>query len=74
MNCICLFSVGPLSMGRQEAFELFKRDYVHNKAIEENKLILKQLGTEAKQLGPTMGQLHDKLGRHAPSFRITYVL
>ena len=30
-----------MSVGRQEAFEIFKRDYADNQVIEENKLGLK---------------------------------
>ena len=40
-----------MSVGRQEAFEMFRRDYDHNDAIEQNKQELKQRYTEAKQLG-----------------------
>lgn len=43
--------LGDMSVGRQEAFELFRQDYEHNDAIEENKRILKLRYTEAKSLG-----------------------
>ena len=38
-------------MGRQEAFETFRRDYELNRNIEDNKRTLKQRYTEAKTLG-----------------------
>jgi hypothetical protein len=31
-----------MSVGRKEAFEVFKRDYPHNGAVEEHKRNLKQ--------------------------------
>eukprot|EP00111_Clytia_hemisphaerica_P022991 TCONS_00067660-protein len=40
-----------MSLGRQEAFELFKRDYAENGLIEENKKGLKSRYTDAKRLG-----------------------
>ncbi|XP_053407299.1 kinesin-like protein KIF6 [Mercenaria mercenaria] len=43
--------LGDMSVGRQEAFEIFRRDYDHNDAIEENKQELKQRYAEAKSLG-----------------------
>lgn len=44
-------SVGDMSVGRQEAFEIFRRDYYNNLTIEENKHNLKQRYAEAKSLG-----------------------
>ena len=35
------FYLGEMSVGRQEAFELFKRDYADHELIEENKKGLK---------------------------------
>ncbi|KAL4238137.1 Kinesin-related protein 6 [Mactra antiquata] len=43
--------LGDMSLGRNEAFELFRRDYEHNDAIEDNKQELKNRYTEAKSLG-----------------------
>lgn len=43
--------LGEMSMGRQEAFEIFRRDYIHNQDIEDNKTTLKQRYAEAKSLG-----------------------
>uniref|UniRef100_A0A8C6Y687 Kinesin-like protein n=1 Tax=Naja naja TaxID=35670 RepID=A0A8C6Y687_NAJNA len=40
-----------MSLGRQEAFEIFKRDYVDSITIEDNKQLLKQRFAEAKSLG-----------------------
>ncbi|KAL3874319.1 hypothetical protein ACJMK2_037350 [Sinanodonta woodiana] len=43
--------LGDMSIGRQEAFEIFRRDYDHNDAIEENKQALKDRYASAKSLG-----------------------
>ncbi|KAK3576776.1 hypothetical protein CHS0354_014591 [Potamilus streckersoni] len=43
--------LGDMSIGRQEAFEIFRRDYEHNDAIEENKQALKERYASAKALG-----------------------
>lgn len=42
--CLILWagSGGEMSLGRQEAFEIFKRDYVDSITIEDNKQLLKQ--------------------------------
>jgi len=37
-----LYFLDEMSVGRKEAFETFRRDYVHNDTIEENKHNLKQ--------------------------------
>ncbi|XP_078675043.1 kinesin-like protein KIF6 isoform X2 [Branchiostoma floridae x Branchiostoma belcheri] len=42
---------GEMSVGRQEAFEIFKRDYEHSVTIDDQKSLLKQRYSEAKQLG-----------------------
>ncbi|KAM6973293.1 kinesin-like protein KIF6 [Aplochiton taeniatus] len=43
---------GPeLSMGRHEAFEIFRRDHEDRLTIEDNKALLKQRFTEAKAFG-----------------------
>lgn len=43
--------VGDMSQGRQQAFEIFKRDYHENGLIEQNKSELRQKYAEAKRLG-----------------------
>ncbi len=53
--------MGELSLGRQEAFEIFRRDYEHNDAIEENKKSLKQRYAEAKRLGEIVNQSRSKI-------------
>ena len=45
-----------MSIGRQQAFEIFKRDYQENSAIEKNKTELKQKYAEAKRLGEQVNQ------------------
>ncbi|XP_066282869.1 kinesin-like protein KIF6 [Branchiostoma lanceolatum] len=42
---------GEMSVGRQEAFEIFKRDYEHSITVDDQKGLLKQRYAEAKQLG-----------------------
>ncbi|XP_078590426.1 kinesin-like protein KIF6 isoform X2 [Branchiostoma floridae x Branchiostoma japonicum] len=42
---------GEMSVGRQEAFEIFKRDYEHSITVDDQKGLLKQRYSEAKQLG-----------------------
>ncbi|XP_072103631.1 kinesin-like protein KIF6 isoform X4 [Mobula birostris] len=39
---ICRRIAGEMSLGRQEAFEIFRRDYADNITIEDNKHLLKQ--------------------------------
>lgn len=48
---LCVGAVGEMSVGRQEAFEIFRRDYEHNQTIEDNKAVLRQRYAEAKTLG-----------------------
>lgn len=50
-----------MSMGRQEAFEIFKRDYIRNSEIDEQKIFLKKSYTEAKQLGELINNTRNKL-------------
>ena len=47
---------GDMSVGRQEAFNIFRRDYSQNTTIEDNKLLLKQRYGEAKILGQTVNE------------------
>jgi len=51
-------------MGRQEAFEIFRRDYHHNQTIEENKALLKHKYAEAKSLGETVNQARTKISTY----------
>lgn len=53
--------LGDMSVGRQEAFEIFRRDYQHNDTIEENKQELKQRYTEAKALGEKVNKSRQKI-------------
>ncbi|CAF0834221.1 unnamed protein product [Brachionus calyciflorus] len=50
-----------MSVGRQEAFEIFKRDYSGNEEIEEQKKFLKKSYTEAKMLGELINSARNKL-------------
>ena len=58
---LLLAAVGEMSMGRQEAFEIFRRDYHSNHKIEENKRILKQRYSEAKGLGEQVNASRTKI-------------
>jgi kinesin family protein 6/9 len=50
-----------MSIGRQEAFEIFKRDYQGNEDIEEQKKFLKKSYVEAKLLGELINSTRNKL-------------
>ena len=50
-----------MSIGRQEAFEIFKRDYQGNEDIEEQKKFLKKSYVEAKLLGELINATRSKL-------------
>ncbi|XP_059877273.1 kinesin-like protein KIF6 [Delphinus delphis] len=52
-----------MSLGRQEAFEIFKRDHADSVTIEDNKQILKQRFSEAKALGESINEARVKIGR-----------
>ncbi|XP_006018647.1 kinesin-like protein KIF6 isoform X1 [Alligator sinensis] len=52
---------GEMSLGRQEAFEIFKRDYADNVTIEDNKQLLKQRFAEAKSLGEKVNEVRNKI-------------
>ncbi|XP_034516550.1 kinesin-like protein KIF6 isoform X2 [Ailuropoda melanoleuca] len=52
-----------ISLGRQEAFEIFKRDHTDSVTIEDNKQILKQRFSEAKALGENINETRSKIGR-----------
>ncbi|XP_036907915.1 kinesin-like protein KIF6 isoform X1 [Sturnira hondurensis] len=51
-----------MSLGRQEAFEIFKRDHTDSVTIEDNKQILKQRFSEAKALGENINEARSKIG------------
>ncbi|XP_044531235.1 kinesin-like protein KIF6 [Gracilinanus agilis] len=51
-----------MSLGRQEAFEIFKRDHSDSVTIEDNKQILKQRFSEAKALGENINEVRSKIG------------
>ncbi|KAK6182753.1 hypothetical protein SNE40_010365 [Patella caerulea] len=55
--------LGKMSMGRQEAFDLFLRDYEHNDAIEENKARLKKKYSNAKSYGEQLNQAKTNINR-----------
>jgi len=53
-----------MSIGRQEAFEIFKRDYAGNHEIEEQKRFLKKSYAEAKMLGELINKGRSKLSNN----------
>ncbi|XP_057607352.1 kinesin-like protein KIF6 [Chionomys nivalis] len=52
-----------MSLGRQEAFEIFKRDHADSVTIDDNRQILKQRFSEAKALGESINQTRSKIGQ-----------
>ena len=52
-----------MSIGKQEAFEIFKRDYQGNVEIEEQKRFLKNSYAEAKLLGELINTTRNKLSK-----------
>nr|XP_040138534.1 kinesin-like protein KIF6 isoform X6 [Ictidomys tridecemlineatus] len=50
-----------MSLGRQEAFEIFKRDHADSVTIDDNKQILKQRFSEAKALGESINEARSKI-------------
>ncbi|NXL95441.1 KIF6 protein, partial [Alectura lathami] len=50
-----------MSLGRQEAFEVFKQDHADFITIEDNKQILKQRLAEAKCLGEKIHEVRNKI-------------
>ena len=56
-----MIKVKNMSMGRQEAFEIFKRDYSENEELEDQKSYLKKNYTEAKLLGEQINTTRTKL-------------
>ncbi|XP_063683235.1 kinesin-like protein KIF6 [Bolinopsis microptera] len=54
-------NVKTLSKGRQEAFDIFRRDYKNNSAIEQNKSELKTKMKEAKQIGGLVNKSREKI-------------
>ena len=63
-----------MSIGRQEAFELFRRDYSHNQMIDDNKMVLKQRYAEAKSLGETVNQARVKISESFSFFHFNLVV
>ncbi|XP_053488387.1 kinesin-like protein KIF6 isoform X2 [Ictalurus furcatus] len=57
----CKQKGAELSMGRQEAFEIFRTEHEDNITIEDNKVILKQRFAEAKELGEQVNQARSRV-------------
>ncbi|XP_075605135.1 kinesin-like protein KIF6 isoform X1 [Balearica regulorum gibbericeps] len=54
---------GKMSLGCQEAFEVFKRDHADSITIEDNKQLLKQRFAEAKCLGEKLNEVRNNINR-----------
>ncbi|NWR08758.1 KIF6 protein, partial [Paradoxornis webbianus] len=52
---------GKMSLGCQEAFEVFKRGHADSITIEDNKQLLKQRFDEAKCLGEKLNEVRNKI-------------
>ncbi|XP_042645239.1 kinesin-like protein KIF6 isoform X3 [Tyto alba] len=52
---------GKMSLGCQEAFEVFKQDHADSITIEDNKELLKQRFAEAKCLGEKLNEVRNKI-------------
>ncbi|XP_032039379.1 kinesin-like protein KIF6 isoform X3 [Aythya fuligula] len=52
---------GKMSLGCQEAFEVFKWDHADSVTIEDNKQLLKQRFAEAKCLGEKINEVRNKI-------------
>ncbi|XP_028293180.1 kinesin-like protein KIF6 isoform X2 [Gouania willdenowi] len=55
--------VQPLTIGKKEAFEIFKRDHGDLRSIEENKILLKERSTVARTLGQQMQESGIRIGK-----------
>ncbi|XP_025103879.1 kinesin-like protein KIF6 isoform X2 [Pomacea canaliculata] len=60
-DCMKNKILGPMSLGRQEAFDIFMRDYSQNQLIEENKQVLKQRYGQAKALGEKLNAAKQRI-------------
>ena len=58
-----ILSEQPLSLGKQEAFEIFKRDYPHTSHIADQKELLKRRYTEAKHLGQEVNNARNEISK-----------
>ncbi|NXI98718.1 KIF6 protein, partial [Psophia crepitans] len=54
---------GKMSLGCQEAFEVFRRDHADSVTIEDNKQLLKQRFAEAKCLGEKLNEVRNNINR-----------
>lgn len=52
-----------MSIGRQQAFELFKRDYRDNETIERHKSQLREKYAAAKRLGETVNSSRGQISK-----------
>ncbi|NXF67298.1 KIF6 protein, partial [Ciccaba nigrolineata] len=52
---------GKMSLGCQEAFEVFKRDHADSITIDDNNQLLKQRFAEAKCLGEKLNEVRNKI-------------
>uniref|UniRef100_A0A8C0ICU5 Kinesin-like protein n=1 Tax=Bubo bubo TaxID=30461 RepID=A0A8C0ICU5_BUBBB len=55
---------GKMSLGSQEAFEVFKRDHADSITIDDNNQLLKQRFAEAKCLGEKLNEVRNKISEY----------
>ncbi|XP_057876728.1 kinesin-like protein KIF6 [Melospiza georgiana] len=58
---LCRATGGKMSLGCQEAFEIFKQDHADSITIEDNKQLLKLRFDEAKCLGEKLNEVRNKI-------------
>ncbi|NWH66908.1 KIF6 protein, partial [Geococcyx californianus] len=58
---LCRQTGGKMSLGCQEAFEVFKQDHADNITIEDHKQLLKQRFAEAKCLGEKINEERNRI-------------
>uniref|UniRef100_A0A3B3Y9E0 Kinesin-like protein KIF6/9 C-terminal domain-containing protein n=1 Tax=Poecilia mexicana TaxID=48701 RepID=A0A3B3Y9E0_9TELE len=63
-----------LSMGKQEAFEIFIRDHEEHQTIEENSNILKERSDEARRLGEQLKGARNRISEFSQHLGIHFPL
>uniref|UniRef100_A0A8C5JAF7 Kinesin-like protein n=1 Tax=Junco hyemalis TaxID=40217 RepID=A0A8C5JAF7_JUNHY len=61
ISILCGEKRGKMSLGCQEAFEIFKQDHADSITIEDNKQLLKKRFDEAKCLGEKLNEVRNKI-------------
>ncbi|XP_069708644.1 kinesin-like protein KIF6 isoform X2 [Phaenicophaeus curvirostris] len=61
LSLLCRKTGGKMSLGCQEAFEVFKQDHADSITIEDHKQLLKQRFAEAKCLGEKLNEVRNTI-------------